>query len=74
MKSKPKGAKYRNLVAYRERIFDDRVIGGRRYWRDLKTTDWDDAIEHQQLVQRGVRVPETDISQIAYSYSQGGSA
>jgi hypothetical protein len=44
MKSKPKGAKYRNLVAYRERIFYDRVVGGRRYWRDLKTTDWDDAI------------------------------
>ena len=43
-RSKPKGAKCRNLVAYRERIFYDRVVGGRRYWRDLKTTDWDDAI------------------------------
>jgi hypothetical protein len=30
MKSKPKGAKYRNLVAYRGRIFYDRVVGGRR--------------------------------------------
>ena len=39
MKSKPKAAEHRNLVAYRERIFY-----GRRYWRDLKTTDWDDAI------------------------------
>ena len=44
MKSKPKGAKYRNLVAYRGRIFYDRVVGGRRYWRNLKETDWDDAI------------------------------
>jgi integrase len=44
MRSKPKGAKYRNLIAYRERIFYDRVVCGRRYWRDLKTTDWDDAI------------------------------
>ena len=32
MKSKPKDPKYRNLVAYRGRIFYDRVVGGRRYW------------------------------------------
>jgi hypothetical protein len=44
VKRKPSGKKYRNLVAYRERIFYDRVVGGRRYWRDLKTTDWGDAI------------------------------
>ena len=44
MKRKPAGPKYRNLVAYRDRIFYERVVSGRRYWCDLKSTDWDDAV------------------------------
>ena len=68
MKRKPSGPKFRNLVAYRERIFYDRVVSGRRYWRDLKATDWDDAIvlrdrfeELEGIEKRRGDVPRFDV-------------
>jgi len=68
MKRKPSGAKYRNLVVNREGIFYDRVVGGRRYWRDLKATDWDDAVvlrdrleELEGIEKRRGDVPRFDV-------------
>jgi len=68
MKRKPSGRKYRNLVAYRDRIYYDRVVDGRRYWRDLKSTDWDDAIvlrdrleELEGIEKRSGDVPRFDV-------------
>jgi len=36
MTRKPKSRKYRNLVTYRGSIYYDRVVNGRRWWRNLR--------------------------------------
>lgn len=49
MKAKPKGAKYRNLVARGEVIYFERVESGKRVRRSLETGDWNEAAATRDL-------------------------
>ena len=48
MRSKSKGAKYRNLYVWRETIWYGRTVGGRRFRHDTKHPDtpegWKEAV------------------------------
>jgi hypothetical protein len=52
MKSKPKGAKYRNLTARSGVIYYQREVGGRRIRFSTATTDWDQAAAVRDLYEQ----------------------
>lgn len=52
MKSKPKGAKYRNLHARGGVIYYEREIAGRRIKLSTKTSDWDVAASFRDLYEQ----------------------
>jgi integrase len=56
MRSKPKGAKYRNLHVHQGSILYERVVRGRRYRVNTRTTDWAEAALFRDLYEekRGV--------------------
>src|SRR5262245_29645711 len=56
MKAKPKGPKYRNLYAYRDSIWFEREVRGRRFRVDLETASWEEAAARRDAyeAQKGV--------------------
>ncbi len=56
MRSRPKGAKYRNLTVYRGSIWYVRVVRGHRFRVDTRATDWLEAAQFRDLYEekRGV--------------------
>lgn len=49
MKRRPSGPKYRNLYSWRQSIWYERVVGGRRYKLDTGCTSWDEAARFRDL-------------------------
>ena len=62
MKSKPKGAKYRNLYAWRGSIWYSRMVRGRRYRVNtdapISLTGWEEAAEGEEGDGTRTRSPE----------------
>ena len=56
MRAKPKGSKYRNLHVHQGSIWYERVVRGRRYRKNTRTTDWAEAALYRGLYEekRGV--------------------
>jgi len=52
MKSKPKGAKYRNLVARDGKVYYERLIDGLRIRFACRTSDWDEAAGVRDLYEQ----------------------
>ena len=80
MKRKPKGRKYRNLIARGNAIYYERVAKGRRIRLSAKTTDWDEAAAFRDLYEEakhtGVypeRQPDTPtVAEFALRYLREG--
>ena len=56
MKSKPKGAKYRNLNCHGGVIYYDRTVKGRRICFSTRTSDWDEAAAVRDLYEEERRI------------------
>ncbi len=52
MKSKPKGAKYRNLTARSGVIYYERKVDGRRIRFSTTTADWNEAASVRDLYEQ----------------------
>jgi len=66
MRSKPKGAKYRNLNAYRDSSWYRRVVDGRLYRVDTRTTDWGEAARFRDLYEEKRRVERSQGAKVTF--------
>jgi integrase len=59
MRKKPKGQRYRNLIARRGAIYYERLWNGRRYCFSTRTADWDQAAAVRDLYEERKGIGKT---------------